>query len=302
MKMDKQAKTLSLIPLIQVTASSQPASTKSILIVEDNLELPSFLKQLLEDKYVIYEARDTNSAMSIALEKNPDLIISEVMTPEMNGMDFCKLVKRTFETSHIPFIILSNKDTLAAKIEGLRSGADYHFAKPFSHELLILTVKNIFLQQQKLKERYTDNYLADHTELVNSEKANIFINKLVEVIEKHIDNQDLGVEFLCNHLFISRTKLYQKIKSLSNQSVGEFVRTVRLKKAIHIMTHEDVTISEVAERIGLPNVSNFSRFFKKKQGKSPLQFIQSLKKQIPVKTWSYIIMNSYFLHFCILLD
>lgn len=299
MKMEKQPKTLSFIPQDQVSASSHPADTKSMLIVEDHLRFPGLLKQLFENQYAVYEAGDANVAMSIALQKNPDLIICDVMITGINGMDFCKLIKQTFETSHIPFIILSSKDTLDAKIEGLSSGADYYFAEPLSHELLTLTVKNIFLQQQKLKERFADNYFTGHTELVNAEKGNIFVNKLLDIIEKHIDNQELGVEFLCNHLFISRTKLYQKIRSLSNQSVGEFVRTVRLKKAIHIMTHEDVTISEVAERIGLPNVSNFSRFFKKKQGKSPLQFIQSLKKQMPAKNWSYMIMNSYLLHFFI---
>ncbi|TCC90122.1 response regulator [Pedobacter frigiditerrae] len=300
--MDNQSNPLSLIPLSQTPASSHAANTKTILLVEDDFELSSLLKQLFEKEYVIYEAKDADSAMSIALEKNPDLIISDTLMPEMNGVDFCKLIKQTFATSHIPFILLSGKDTLDSKLEGLRAGTDFHFAKPLSAELLTLTIKNIFLQQQKLKERYTDHYLADHTELVCSEKGNIFVNKLLEIIEKHIDSEDLGVEFLCNHLFISRTKLYQKIKSFTNQSVGEFVRTVRLKKAIHIMTHEDVTISEVAERIGLPNVSNFSRFFKKAQGKSPLQFIQSLKKQTPTKTWSYLIMNSYFLNFCILLE
>ncbi|RZK60462.1 MAG: response regulator transcription factor [Pedobacter sp.] len=300
MKMDNQPKTLSLIPLIQHSQTSHPESTKSILFVEDNFEHPTLLKEIFKKEYIIYDAKDVNTAMCLAIEKNPDLIISDLMISEMSGTDLCKLVKQTFQTSHIPFIFLSNKDTIESKLEGLRSGVDFHFAKPVSDELLILTIKNLFLQQQKLKERYIANYLND-TEHICSEKGNVFANKLLEVIEKNIDNQDLDVDFLCNHLFISRTKLYQKIKSISNQSVGEFVRTIRLKKAIHIMTHEDVTISEVAERIGVPNISNFSRFFKKNQGKSPLQFIQSLKKQIPTKTWSYIVMNSYFLHFCILL-
>ncbi|WP_316784607.1 two-component regulator propeller domain-containing protein [Pedobacter frigiditerrae] len=271
-----------LIPLAQSKSSSEaqlPKITKSILIVEDNIELRDFLKELFEKQYVIYEAGDGNSAMDIAIEKVPDLIISDVMMPGMNGIEFCKLVKETFETSHIPFIILSAKDAIDSKIEGMESGADFYFAKPLSTELLVLTVQNIFLQRQKLKERYADNYLAEATELVHSEKDKAFVHKLLEVIEKYIELQDLDVEFLCNHLFISRTKLYQKIKSVSNQSVGEFVRTVRLKKAIYIMTHEDVSISEVAERVGLQSISNFSRAFKKEYGKSPLQFIQALKEQ-----------------------
>lgn len=276
-KMHEQQDGLSLIPLIQSQASPQPENNKTILLVADNIEFRGFLKRLFETKYIIYEANDKNLAMEIATERVPDLIINDLMHPATNGTEFCRLIKKTFETSHIPYIILSAKDTLDSKIEGIRSGADFYFTKPLSTELLALTIQNIFSQQQKLKERYTDNYLSETTEFVHTKKDKVFVHKLLDIIEKYISSQDLGVEFLCNHLYISRTKLYQKIKSASNQSVGEFVRTVRLKKAIYIMTHEDVSISEVAERIGLPNISNFSRAFKKMHGKSPLQFIQSLK-------------------------
>jgi signal transduction histidine kinase/DNA-binding response OmpR family regulator/ligand-binding sensor domain-containing protein len=251
---------------------------KHILIVDDNQELRTFLKQTFEKHYYIYEAEDGNAAIEIATQKVPDLIISDVMMPGMNGIELCKLVKERFETSHIPFIILSAKDALDSKISGMESGADFYFAKPLSIDLLLLTVHNIFEQGEKLKERYTNNYLAEATELVQSEKDKEFFHKLLSVIEDNIQDQNLDVDFLCKHLYISRTKLYQKIKSISDQSVGEFIRTVRLKKSIHIMTHEDIAMNEVADRVGLQSSSNFSRSFKKEYGKSPLQFMQSLKK------------------------
>ncbi|MDB5143129.1 MAG: response regulator [Mucilaginibacter sp.] len=258
--------------------ASIPKNRKHILLVEDNQELRTFLKQAFEQYYFVHEAEDGNSAIKIATEKIPDLIISDVMMPGMNGIEVCKFIKDQFETSHIPFIILSAKDALETKIEGLESGADFYFAKPLSIDLLMLTVNNIFDQGEKLKSRYTKDYLSEATELVHSEKDKEFFQKLINIIEDNIQDAGMDVDFLCRHLYISRTKLYQKIKSISDQSVAEFIRTIRLKKAIQIMTHEDVSMNEVADRIGLQSNSNFSRAFKKEYGKSPLQFMQSLKK------------------------
>lgn len=270
-----------LLPFPAEDSDQQPAvpkNQKRILIVDDNFELRSFLKQTFEKHYHIYEAADGQAALEVATEKVPDLIISDVMMPKMNGIEFCKLLKEQFETSHIPVIILSAKDALDAKIEGMESGADYYFGKPLSMDLLMLTVNNIFEQSEKLKLRYTNDYLSEATELVHSEKDKDFFQKLLKLIEDNIQDPDLDVDFLCKHLYTSRTKLYQKIKSISDQSVAEFVRTIRLKKAIQIMTHEDIAINEVVDRIGLQSSSNFSRAFKKEYGKSPLQFLQSLKK------------------------
>ena len=270
-----------LLPLPVQNINTVPAAstfTKHILLVDDNLELRTFLKQAFEKQYHIYEAQDGNAAIDIAKEKVPDLIISDVMMPGMSGIELCELVKQTFESSHIPFIILSARDALDTKIEGMESGADFYFSKPLSIDLLLLTVHNIFEQNEKLKQRYANNYLAEATELVQTEKDKEFLQELLHIIEENIEDVDLDVDFLCKQLHISRTKLYQKIKSVSDQSVSEFIRTIRLKKAIHLMTHEGVSIGEVVDRIGMQSSSNFSRAFKKEYGKSPMQFMQSLKK------------------------
>ncbi len=253
-------------------------SDKRILIVEDNIELRRFLIQVFDKYYNIYEAGDGEQGLKLALEKIPDVIISDVMMPKMNGIELCKVVKERFETRHIPFIILSAKDAIDAHIEGMEFGADFYFAKPLSIDLLLLTIRNIFSQREVAKQRFINDYLSNATELVQSEVDQEFFDKLIGVIEKNIQNTDMDVDFLCKRLFVSRTKLYQKIKSISGQSVGEFIRTVRLKKSIEIMTHENVSMNEVAERIGMQSSSNFSRTFKKEFGKSPLQFMQSLKK------------------------
>ncbi|QEC78894.1 hybrid sensor histidine kinase/response regulator transcription factor [Mucilaginibacter ginsenosidivorax] len=250
----------------------------SILIAEDNEELRFYLKNILVQYYNVYEAEDGKAGLSLANSIMPDLIISDVMMPNMNGVEFCKLIKQNFETSHIPFMLLTAKDALESKIEGLESGADHYFSKPFSTQLLLLSINNIFEQRNKLRLRYKKDYYADASELVATEKDKEFIDKLLSIIEANIREPDLDVDFLCKKLFTSRTKLYQKIQGLTGQSVGEFIRTIRLKKAAYIMTHEDVPLNEVVDRIGLISNSYFSRAFKKEFGLSPSHFLQSLKK------------------------
>lgn len=270
-----------LIPLTDPATGMQeatPTSRKRILLVEDNEELRAFLRQTFDKQYLIYEAANGETALEIASEKTPDLIISDVMMPGMSGTTLCRHIKERFETSHIPFVILSAKDALESKIEGMESGADFYFAKPLSIDLLLLTVHNIFEQSEKLRQRFTNNYLSEATELVHSGKDKEFFQALLDLIESNMEDPDLDVDFLCKHLYTSRTKLYQKIKSITGQSVADFIRTIRLKKAIQIMTHEDIPLNKIVDRVGLQSSSNFSRVFKKEYGKSPLQFMQALKR------------------------
>lgn len=259
--------------------ADQPAeaqkSRKRVLIVDDNDELRIFLTRIFEKRYRVYEAKDGNAALSIVMDKFPELIISDVMMPGMSGIELCKLVKEREDTRHIPFIILSAKDALDTKIEGMESGADFYFSKPLSIKLLELTVQNIFEQRETVRQKYMNTYLSEATELVYSEKDKEFFEKLLGLIDKNMEIVD--VDFLCSNLHVSRTKLYQKIKNVTDQSVGDLIRTIRLSKAVQIMTHEDVAISEVVERVGFQSSSNFSRAFKKEYGKSPLQFLQSLR-------------------------
>lgn len=253
-----------------------PEGKKSILIVEDNHELRAYLKDLLLADYLVYEAGDGKAGLEMAVLKPPDLIISDVMMPLMNGIEFCSQLKEKLETSHIPFIILSAKDALDSKIHGMESGADYYFAKPISTDLLLLTIQNLFIQRQHIKDKYLKDYYANANELVHSEKDKQFMDTLLGIIEDNILEPELDVNFLCQSLFISRTNLYQKLKSVSDQSVGEFIRTTRLKKAAHIMTHEDIAMTDLIDRIGFQSISYFSRAFKKEYGKSPSQFLKDL--------------------------
>jgi signal transduction histidine kinase/DNA-binding response OmpR family regulator/streptogramin lyase len=271
-----------VIPMLPRTFSEEGirrrAPNESILLVEDNEELRQFLKESLEPYYKVTEAADGKEGLTRAKEISPDLIISDVMMPNMNGIEFCRALKRDIDTSHIPVLMLTAKIALASQKEGLDSGADYYFAKPLNMELLMLTIRNRFEQSAKLRDRYTRESHIEAMELVHSEKDKEFMTRLLEIIDAQLVNPDFDIEYLCSQIGMSRTKLYQKIKSISNQPIGDFIRTHRLKKAVQIMTHEDVSLAEVMYRIGIQTQSYFTKAFKKEFNQTPSQFMQGIKK------------------------
>jgi len=197
--------------------------------------------------------------------------------PGMDGIQFCKALKHDIETSHIPVLMLTARTALASQVEGLDSGADYYFSKPLNMELLLLTVRNRFEQAARLKQRYARESNIEAMELVHSEKDKEFMTRLLEVIDTQLVNPDFDIEYLCQEMGMSRTSLYQKIKNISQQSIGDFIRTIRLKRAVQIMTHEDVSLTEVMYRIGIQTQSYFTKAFKKEFGKTPTQFMQEIR-------------------------
>lgn len=251
--------------------------SKYILLVEDNIELRTFIKDALSPYYTIIEAKDGEEGLLMAKEHYPNLIISDIMMPVMNGIELCRNIKHNEQTRHIPFILLTAKDALESKLEGIESGADFYFSKPLSIHLLLLTLRNIFIQQDKLKERYTTAHQTEIKDIVHSSKDKHFIEQVVNVIESELADVTFDVDRLCLHLNMSRTKLYEMIKRLTGQSIVEFIRTVRLNKAMYIMTHEDISISEVIFRVGIQTQSYFTKAFKKEFGKTPSQFLNDLK-------------------------
>ncbi|SDS49261.1 Two component regulator propeller [Mucilaginibacter mallensis] len=264
---------------------SKPAITKTnnqtykILIVDDNDELRNFIRHSLAEFYQIIEAGDGIAALAIAKAELPDLIISDLMMPRMNGIDFCKELKKDKKTNQIPFIILSAKDAIESKIEGADSGADLYFPKPVSIHLLLLSIRNIFEQRSILKERYLKNYFLEAQEIADSENDKDFLDQLINLIELQLSNSDLDVDYICKEMGMSKTKLYNKIKGITGYSIGEFVRSFRLKKAANIITHEDVLLTDVMYRVGIQTQSYFTKAFKKEFGKTPSQFSQDIKNQ-----------------------
>ncbi|HWB91462.1 MAG TPA: two-component regulator propeller domain-containing protein [Puia sp.] len=251
---------------------------ETILLVEDNDELRHFLKDSLSPAYQVIEAADGAEGLMKAREMSPGMIISDVIMPGMNGFAFCRAVKEDIDTCHIPFLILTARTAAAAQVEGLDAGADFYFGKPINMELLLLTIRNRFVQDRKLKERYSREVHVEAMELVHSEKDREFMNRLLQTVDSQLSNPDFDIDWLCQEMGMSRTRLYQKIKGISRQSIGDFIRTIRLKKAVQIMTHEDVTLTEVMMRVGIQTQSYFTKAFKKEFGKTPGQFMQEMRR------------------------
>jgi signal transduction histidine kinase/ligand-binding sensor domain-containing protein/DNA-binding response OmpR family regulator len=249
-----------------------------ILIVDDNDELRNFLKDSIGKKYRIAEAANGRDGLELAKSTHPDLIISDIMMPVMNGVDLCRQVKDDVEISDIPFLMLTAKESLQSKIEGTDSGADHYFTKPISINLLEKTIDNIFKQKEKLKEKYRRDHYSEVKDIVQNSKDKDFLQELINVIETHISSPEMDINYICTQIGMSRTSLYHKIKSITGQSIGEFIRSIRLKKAAQLLTEEDISITEAMYNVGIQTQSYFTKAFKAEFGKTPSQFLKELKR------------------------
>ncbi|MCC8410673.1 response regulator [Mucilaginibacter sp. UR6-1] len=252
---------------------------KNILLVDDNVELRNFLQDSLQKHFRITVANNGREGLAKAEAQTPDMIISDVMMPDMDGIEFCRQIKQDQRTMHIPFIMLTARNALEAQLEGIGSGADSYLPKPVSINLLLLTINNIFNRQSSLKNRYTEDYAIEARDAARTEKDRQFVNDLIRIIESRLADPLLDVQYLCDALNMSRTKLYELIKQLTGQSIIEFIRTVRLNKARYILTHEEISIAEVILRVGIQTQAYFTKAFKKEFGKTPSQYLQELNKK-----------------------
>lgn len=248
-----------------------------ILVVDDNDELRNFLHHSLDEFYNVVEAVDGVEGLEKARAELPDMIISDLMMPRMDGIEFCRQLKANPDTNQIPFIILSAKDALESKIEGAESGADLYFPKPVSINLLLLSIHNMFRQRSSLKEKHIKSYFYEAQEATDAHGDNSFMEQITKVIESQLSNADLDVDYVCREMGMSKTKLYHKIKKVTGLSIGEFVRTFRLKQAAYIITHEDILLTDVMYRVGIQTQSYFTKAFKKEFGKTPSQFLSEIK-------------------------
>jgi ligand-binding sensor domain-containing protein/signal transduction histidine kinase/DNA-binding response OmpR family regulator len=248
-----------------------------VLIADDHEELRLFLKESLEQQYKILEATDGKEAMEKTLEYQPDLIISDIMMPVMDGIAYCKLAKTTMDTAHIPFILLTAKDGLESRVEGTDTGADYYFSKPLSMDLLQLTIRNIFTQKEKLREHYRNDQYAEVKALAHSARDKQFVEELLAIIENNLSKPEMDIDFVCTEIGMSRTKLYNKVKSITGQPIGDFIRTIRLRKAAALMMQGDGSLTDIMYSVGIQTQSYFSKAFKQEFGKSPTQYLKDIE-------------------------
>jgi signal transduction histidine kinase/ligand-binding sensor domain-containing protein/DNA-binding response OmpR family regulator len=234
---------------------------KSLLIVEDEQLIRYLLKDIFKDLYIIYEASTGKEALEVIKRAMPDLIISDIMMPDMNGLQLCDLIKNTAETCHIPFVLLSARTSIQHMTEGYSCGADAYIPKPFQTEHLQVRIQKLLEYREKLHRSFNANSLSPAT-LDVSESDKNFIEKVTRIIEENL-NEELDSAFLENALYLSKIQLYRKIKTLSDMTPTELIRHVRLKKAAELLRNSDLTVSEIFYRTGFNNKTYFFREFKK---------------------------------------
>lgn len=253
--------------------SEKPA----ILIVDDNEDILDFLQDDLGELYTIFTAPDGAQALSVLNNQVVQLVISDVMMPEMDGIELCEKIKSSFELSHIPVILLTAKNTLQAKIEGLNTGADAYIEKPFSPEHLAAQVFSLLNNRNKIKEYFAQSPLAHIKSMAHSKMDEEFLEKMNHFIVEHISDADLDVDHLAMAMNMSRATFYRKVKSISNLSPNEMINISRLKKAVELMNTRMFPLSEIAERVGYQTLTQLGRNFQKQFRLTPTEYLQLQK-------------------------
>jgi DNA-binding response OmpR family regulator len=256
----------------KVTTRSAKKSLPLLLIVEDNPDVTNYICSFMDQDYLIINAINGKEGWQKSVQKYPDLIISDVMMPEMDGFELCKKVKSDQRTSHIPVILLTAKADLASKIEGLEFGGDDYISKPFEADELKVRTKNLIEQRQKLREKFANMIDIKPDEIVATSMDEQFLNRLLDVFENHISEADYSIESFASEIGMSRSNLYRKIQALTNQSTTDFIRLLRLKRAAQLLRKRSGTVSEVAYAVGFTNLSHFSKIFRQQFGQTPSDF------------------------------
>lgn len=257
--------------------NNQNNFTKSILVIEDNQELRSFIAGNLSDQFHVIESGNGKTGISLALSMLPDLIISDIMMPDTNGLELCSKLKHDELTSHIPIILLTAKATSEDKLSGLKSGADDYIIKPFSLEELRARINNLLAIREKLKMKYLSPANSNHDDTLVKSVDYIFMEKVINLINNNISNFDFDVNFLHNALGISRMHLSRKIRALTGLSPHILIRNIRLEKAASLLRNNAGNITEIANSVGMSNPANFTKSFAEYFGTSPRNYIKQFK-------------------------
>lgn len=254
---------------------------KTILIVEDEKEIHQFLNELLGEKYNIITAYNGLEALDILENDNPDIIISDVMMPLMDGVELCAKIKKDIKTCHIPFIMLTAKDSVIDRIEGIESGANSYIPKPFYPDHLLIRIQKLLEEKELILKHFMQDTLADNlTNLPLIDEEKDFIKRVIELIRNNIDNNELQSLFIENEMGISSSQLYRKIKQIFGFTPGELIRTIRLKYASELLRKNVLTVSEVCYHSGFNNRSYFYREFKKMYNTTPTDYRLKFKNKI----------------------
>lgn len=266
---------------IEPSSDSRQTPKEVVMIVEDDEDIRSYLCRELSANYRTVACENGKAAYEQMLHKIPDLVISDVMMPEMDGLELTRRIKNNINLNHIPVILLSAKNRDEDNIEGLESGADAYMSKPFNIEILISTIANLIKGHQRLKNAFSGQQMQDDkiTELQVESYDEKLMEKVMKVINDNISNPDLTVEMLASEVGLSRTHLHRKLKEITNQSSRTFIRNTRLRLSVKMIVDHKLTVSDVAMRLGFKSANNFSTSFKLLYGVTPSEYAERARNE-----------------------
>lgn len=246
----------------------------SVLIVEDNKDMLAFVARQLSPLYHVITAENGIEALKVLEHEYINLVISDIMMPEMDGLELCEHLKSNLDYSHIPIILLTAKTTLESKIEGLEQGADAYIEKPFSVEYLRVNVANLLSNRERLRRRFIESPFIKADTMAQTKADEVFIQKLNEYVSQHLDNTDLVIDDMAEAMNMGRSNFYRKLKGVLDMSPNEYLRLIRLKKAAQLLKDGRYGIVEISYMVGFNSPSYFSNCFKKQFGVLPKDFMQ----------------------------
>ena len=241
--------------------TSNTADQPLLLVVDDNADIREYIRINLEKNYRLMLATNGAEGLEIAFEHIPDIIISDVMMPKINGIEFCNQLKNDRRTSHIPIVLLTARQSDEAKTEGYQTGADAYLTKPFSTHMLQVRLQNLLEQRQKLRERFSSTPTTLWKNMAENTADQEFLDKVQSLVEQHIDNPEFSIDQLAVEVSMSRSQFYRKIKALTNKSGNEFITSFRMNKASDYLLNGKFNITETAYKVGYSAPNSFTRAF-----------------------------------------
>jgi len=246
-----------------------------LLLVEDNADLRYYLIENLKQQFILSEAEDGEKGITMGLEEIPELIISDLMMPKVNGLQLCQKLKEDEKTSHIPIILLTAKADIETKLQGYKYGADDYIAKPFQIEELIVRIENLIANRKRIQEKFARHLTLTPSAVPVTSIDERFLKRAMEVVENFISDSSFGVEPFAKEMGVSHTQLYRKIHAITGFNPNEFIRHMRLLRAADLMRQKAGNVADITYQVGFNNLSYFSKVFKEKFGVTPTEFLKN---------------------------
>lgn len=246
-----------------------------LLVIDDDPEIRQYISDILNEKYRIFEAQDSGQGLQKATEIIPDIILADIKMPGRGGIHLCDQLKQDERTSHVPIILMTAYSSKEYQIQGLSNGADAYLAKPFNIDILEAQILSLLEFKKKLREKFGREFVLGPKKATITDIDEKFLQRVINTVEEHISDSDFNAEDLGREIGMSRMQLYRKLRDLTDQTVHEFIRNIRLKRAVQLLEESRMTITEVAYEVGFNDLTYFGRCFKKHYNKSPSEYIAS---------------------------